>query len=237
MVMEAAAGVMLSSDPGDKAITANDFTRQNMESCRFVGFDLAGPEEPFPPEMFRNSFDQLSHMHIPITAHAGENASAQFVESAVLDLRARRLGHGLALADDPKLMGRVREERICIELCPVSNYQTNEFTEKKPGREYPLRKFLENGNIVCLNTDNPIVSYTNIVKEFFQASYAYGKEGLSLWNALRMIRMGFAHAFKSLAERRAILELVEQMIFDLLIDRDVETLLRRIAQSQASAGT
>jgi len=240
MVMEAAAGVMLSSDTGDKAITANDFTRQNMESCRFVGFDLAGPEEPFPPEMFRNSFDQLSHMHIPITAHAGENASSQFVESAVLDLRARRLGHGLALADDPKLMGRVREERICIELCPVSNYQTNEFVgaeSGKPGRIYPLKKFLDNGNIVCLNTDNPIVSYTNIVKEFFQASYAYGKEGLSLWNALRMIRMGFAHAFKSLAERRAILELVEQMIFDLLIDRDVENLLRRIAQDQASAGT
>lgn len=236
MVMEAAAGVMLSSEPGNKAITANDFTQENMESCRFVGFDLAGPEEAFPPEMFRNQFEQLSHMHIPITAHAGENASAQFVESAVLDLRARRLGHGLALADDPKLMGRVREERICIELCPVSNYQTNEFVEEesgKPGRIYPLKNFMDNGNIVCLNTDNPIVSYTNIVKEFFQASYAYGKPGLSLWDALRMIRMGFAHAFKSLAERRALLELVEQMIFDLMIDPEVEKQLR----DQAAAAT
>jgi len=231
MMMEAAAGVMLSSDSISEAITASKYTDKNMTDCRVVGFDLAGLEESFPPEMFRSHFEQLSRMHIPITAHAGENASARFVESAVLDLRARRLGHGLALADDPKLMGRVREERICIELCPVSNYQTNEFAGAKPGREYPLKKFLEFGNIICLNTDNPIVSYTNIVKEFFQASYAYGGDGLSLWDALRMIRMGFAHAFKGLAERRALLELVEQMIFDLLIDREVEELLRTQAES------
>ena len=130
-------------------------------------------------------------------------------------------------------MARVREERICIELCPVSNYQTNEFADSKTGREYPLKKFLEFGNIVCLNTDNPIVSYTNIVKEFFQASHAYGGDGLSLWDALRMIRMGFAHAFKGLAERRALIELVEQMIFDLLIDQSVVDLLRAQAQEAA----
>jgi len=227
ILMEASAGVMLNSESTSKAISASEFISENMARCRVVGFDLAGLEESFPPEMFRPQFEQLSRMHIPITAHAGENASASFVESAVLDLRARRLGHGLALADDERLMARVREERICIELCPVSNYQTNEFADSKPGRVYPLRKFLEFGNIVCLNTDNPIVSYTNIVKEFFQASYAYGGDGLSLWDALRMIRMGFAHAFKGLAERRALIELAEQMIFDLLIDPRVEDLLRK----------
>lgn len=234
MLMEAAAGVMLNSESKSKPIAASEFTAENMTRCRVVGFDLAGLEESFPPEMFRAQFEQLSRMHIPITAHAGENASARFVESAVLDLRARRLGHGLALADDEKLMARVREERICIELCPVSNYQTNEFAGAKPGREYPLRKFLDFGNIVCLNTDNPIVSYTNIVKEFFQASYAYGGDGLSLWEALRMIRMGFAHAFKGLAERRALIELAEQMIFDLLIDPGVEDLLRKQANEAAT---
>jgi len=226
MLMEAAAGVLLSSDSNDKSITASEFVRENMINCRVVGFDLAGLEESFPPEMFRSHFEQLSRMHIPITAHAGENASARFVESAVLDLRARRLGHGLALADDEKLMARIREESICIELCPVSNYQTNEFSGTKPGREYPLKKFLKFGNIVCLNTDNPIVSYTNIVKEFFHASYAYGEPGLSLWDALRMVRMGFVHSFKGLAERRALIEMVEQMVFDLLIDPGVEELLR-----------
>ena len=244
MLIEAAAGVISNSESKSDFISASAFSDENMQRCRVVGFDLAGLEESFPPEMFRAQFEQLSRMHIPITAHAGENASAHFVESAVLDLRARRLGHGLALADDEKLMARVREERICIELCPVSNYQTNEFAEAKPGREYPLKKFLQFGNIVCLNTDNPIVSYTNIVKEFFQASYAYapadkdenGKAGpgLSLWDALRMIRMGFASAFKGLAERRALIELAEQMIFDLLTDTAVNDLLRKLANRQPS---
>jgi adenosine deaminase len=234
MLMEAAAGVMLNSESSSEFIPASNFTSENMTRCRVVGFDLAGLEESFPPEMFRAQFEQLSRMHIPITAHAVENASARFVDSAVLDLRARRLGHGLALADDEKLMARVREERICIEICPVSNYQTNEFAPAKPGREYPLKEFLDSGDIVCLNTDNPIVSYTNIIKEFLQASYAYGDKGISLWDALLMIRMGFAHAFKGLAERRALIELVEQMIFDLLIDPDVEDLLRGEAEAARS---
>ena len=39
-----------------------------------AGFDLAGPEEGFAPEVFRAQFDQLARLHIPVTAHAGENA-------------------------------------------------------------------------------------------------------------------------------------------------------------------
>ena len=171
-------------------------------------------------------------MHIPITVHAGENAPAGFVESAVLDLRARRIGHGLALIEDKQLMNRLREDGVCVELCPVSNFQTNQFIPadgKSPGREYPLRAFLDNGNAVCLNTDNPVISYTNMIKECFQASYAFGGDGLSLWELLRILRMGFVHSFLSLPERRSMLELADQILFDLFSDPGVVEDLRCIA--------
>lgn len=240
MLTEAAAGVILSSGPRSGTITARDFSDKEMAACHVAGFDLAGLEESFPPEMFRAQFEQLSRMHIPITAHAGENASVRFVESAVLDLRARRIGHGLALADDKRLMCRVREDQICIELCPISNYQTNRFIEKESktgdegnrGRRYPLMDFLENGNAICLNTDNPIISFTNIIKEFFQASYALGERRLTLWEALRWIRAGFIHAFMSLPERQAIMNLVDQLLFDYLTDPRVISSLEEIIQEQ-----
>jgi len=52
---------------------------------------LASREDAFYPRLFREEFERISRNHIPITAHAGENAPAGFVESAILDLRAKRL--------------------------------------------------------------------------------------------------------------------------------------------------
>jgi adenosine deaminase len=235
MLREAASATVLHTLPSSNIKTAQEFVSEDMGKCRLVGFDLAGQEDDYPPQLFRNEFEQISKMHIPITVHAGENASAGFVESAVLDLRARRIGHGLALAEDPHLMNRLREDGVCVELCPVSNFQTNQFVPAIPtdgnslGREYPLRAFLDNGNAVCLNTDNPIISYTNMVKECFQASYAFGGKGLSLWELLRILRMGFVHSFLSLPERRSMLELADQILFDLFSDPGIVEDLRCMA--------
>ncbi len=235
MIREAAAAVLLYSAP-PQVETAAQFADKMMKACRPVGFDLAGPEEEYAPSQFRSEFDRIGKLHIPITAHAGENATVQFVESTMLDLGASRIGHGLALVDDAQLMNRAREDNVCIELCPVSNYQTNKFrNENGHGRSYPLKKLLDNGNPICINTDNPIISDTNIIKEYFQASYAYwceSEQGLSLWEALRIIHMGFVHSFLSLPERKAILEIADQLIFDLFTEEETVRSLRELASSR-----
>jgi adenosine deaminase len=243
MLREAASATVLHTLPSSNIKTAQEFVSEDMDKCRLVGFDLAGQEDDeHAPHLFRSEFEHISKMHIPITVHAGENAPAGFVESAVLDLRARRIGHGLALIEDKQLMNRLREDGVCVELCPVSNFQTNQFVPAVPtdgkslGREYPLRAFLKNGNAVCLNTDNPIISYTNMVKECFQASYAFGGNGLSLWEMLRILRMGFVHSFLSLPERRSILELADQILFDLFSDPGVVEDLRCMAASVTVEG-
>jgi len=231
LLREAGAGAVMHSRPARPADSARKFVNWAIPDCRVVGFDLAGQEDDHPPHQFRAEYEQLARLHIPVTVHAGENAPAEFVESAVLDLRARRLGHGLSLADDPLLMARARDDGICVELCPVSNFQTNAILphgQEGAARVYPLRKFMENGISVCINTDNPVISSTNMVKECFQASYAFGGNGLSLWDLLRILRAGFVHAFLSLPERRALLELADQLVFDLFSRDEVLTLLRAI---------
>lgn len=250
IIQEAAAGVVFHHHeetpkprPEDKHKQENydkeawEKYKENMNSCHFVGFDLAGQEDGYPPEAYRKEFEQLSKMHIPITVHCGENAPAKFVESAVLDLGAKRLGHGLSVAADQKLMDRIREYRVCVELCPISNFQTNHLLPhqedegiKKPGRQYPLRKLLENGNAICLNTDNPIISHTNMVKECFQASYAYGGKGLSLWDLLSIIRMGFYYAFIQSPERKNIIRYAEKKILNIFEENDVLIFLYSLKQ-------
>nr|VFJ43261.1 MAG: adenosine deaminase [Candidatus Kentron sp. FM]VFJ43973.1 MAG: adenosine deaminase [Candidatus Kentron sp. FM]VFK06010.1 MAG: adenosine deaminase [Candidatus Kentron sp. FM] len=229
IVREAAAGAVLFSRPLKDQRTAGEFAEKAMGECRIVGFDLAGQEDGYPPEQFREDYEPLAKLHIPVTVHAGENAPARFVERAILDLRARRLGHGLALADDKQLMHRARDDGICVELCPVSNFQTNAVFphgKKEHGRIYPLREFLKEGIAVTLDTDNPVISDTNPIKECFQASHAFGDPGLSLWELLRILRLGFSRAFLTLHERRALLELADQLLLDLFSEPEIVRLLQ-----------
>ena len=236
MLREISAAVVFQSPDEDNLISARDFVHKEITKCRFVGFDLAGPEEAFPPELFDREFEQVSRMHIPITVHSGENAPPRFVENAVIDLGAKRIGHGLSMAEDRALMNRLRNDRVCIELCPSSNFQTNHLVQHGAanGRPYPIVTYLENGNAICINTDNPIISYTNIVKEYFMASWACGEKGISLWNLLRIIRMGFVHSFLSVPDCRAMIQLADQEVFDILMDKELIDCLRSISEQFAA---
>jgi adenosine deaminase len=234
MILEAAAGAVLHQPTTTlEAMGPAEFVR-SMGRCRIVGFDLAGHEPDFPPSLFTSEFERLSRLHIPMTVHAGENAGPQFVEDAVLELRARRIGHGLSVVEDPRLLARIREDDICIELCPTSNYQTNSgfSASGEGGRPYPLTQLLRAGVSVCINTDNPGTSWTNIVKEYFKASESTGRRGLTLWDALRLVRTGFAHAFVPSPEREAMLDVVDQILFDLFSSAETVAMLSDLLEAQ-----
>ena len=80
-----------------------------------------------------------------------------------------------------------------------------------------------------------MVSYTNLIKESFQASFAYGRPGLSFWELLRILRAGFVHSFLDLPDRRAILELADQILFDLFSNEDELDNLRYLAKNKTSS--
>lgn len=136
------------------------------------GLDLAGDEEAYPTSRFRELFQKAKQLDMPFTIHSGECGSVENVREAI-DLGARRLGHGIALARDLSLMVQCREKRIGIEMCPTSNFQTK---AARSWIEYPLQTFIDNGLLVTINTDNRTVSNTSITKELLTVSQNMGLE-------------------------------------------------------------
>lgn len=65
-----------------------------------VGFDIAGAEDGFLPSRFREAFTYLAQNNFPATVHAGEAAGLESIQSALVDGRALRLGHGVRIAED-----------------------------------------------------------------------------------------------------------------------------------------
>lgn len=126
------------------------------------GLDLAGDEAGYPTRLYRQVFSQAARYGIPFTLHSGECGSAENVRHAV-EMGARRVGHGVAAADQPQLLQLCREKKICFEMCPVSNLQTRAVENLQ---SYPFLPMLKSGMSVTVNTDNRTVSDTTLTGEW-----------------------------------------------------------------------
>lgn len=126
-----------------------------------AAIDLAGAEGLFPTSDYKDVFELASELGIPFTIHAGEAAGFTSVETAV-EYGAVRIGHGVRSVESEDLLKKLSDKGIALELCPTSNLNTNIYRDIS---EYPIRKLMDAGITVTVNTDNMTVSNTNIKKE------------------------------------------------------------------------
>jgi adenosine deaminase len=138
-----------------------------------VGFDIAGPERGNRPRLFKSAYDIARLGHLGVTAHAGEDAPADYVWEAVDVLGATRIGHGCSAVDDKELLRRLARDRILVECCVTSNYHTGAVAK---GVRHPLHAFLEAGVPVALCCDNTTVSRTDQLRESVRVAAEVGVE-------------------------------------------------------------
>jgi adenosine deaminase len=122
---------------------------------RIVALDLAGDELNFPCPLFVDHFRRARDAGWPVTVHAGEAAGPENVWSAIRDLGAIRIGHGVRAIEDPALVAHMAEHGIGVEANLTSNVQT---TTVADFAAHPIRRMLAAGIPVNLNTDDPTIS-------------------------------------------------------------------------------
>jgi adenosine deaminase len=136
-----------------------------------VGFDIAGPERGNPPRLFRSAYEIARLGQLGLTAHAGEDAPVEYVWQAVDTLGVARVGHGCAAVRDTELMRRLARDKILVECCLSSNYNTGAV---KQGERHPIVAFLEAGVPVAICCDNSTVSRTSSARESARAAELVG---------------------------------------------------------------
>lgn len=145
-----------------------------------VGFGLGGDETAGPAADFAPLFAEVKAEGLGVTIHAGEvpamgRGALDSVRQAVWDCGADRIGHGLAAADDPRLLGQLASRGTFVELCPRSNVLTGAIPRLAA---HPLRRFLEAGVPCCLNTDDRTLFGVDLC-----AQYGAAREVLGLTRA------------------------------------------------------
>lgn len=136
-----------------------------------VGIGIGGDENRGPAQWFREQYAWAADQGLRLTCHAGESAGPESIWSALRDLKAERIGHGLTAIQDPSLMDYLAEHQIPIEICLSSNLRTGCCASLQ---DHPFPRYLERGLLVTLNTDDPEMFETTLNGEYELAAKTFG---------------------------------------------------------------
>ena len=186
-----------------------------------VGFDIAGPEEGFPPTRHLDAFQLVMRENFHITIHAGEAFGVPSIWKALQFCGAERLGHGVRIVDDittdsagePELgtlAAFVRDRRTPLEMCPSSNLHTGAATSMA---DHPIGQLVDLRFRVTVNTDNRLMSDVTLSSEFATLHETFGW-GLTTMRWLTINAM--KSAFDPFDERLAVINDVIKPRYDAL---------------------
>ena len=198
------------------ALRQNDFANEvarkvvQFRDQGVVGFDIAGPEDGFPPSDYLEAFNYLREENAHFTIHAGEAFGLPSIWQEIQMCGTERLGHGVRIVDDIDLSGGepklgllssyVRDRRIPLELCPTSNLQTG---AAKDIHSHPIGLLEKLRFRVTLNTDNRLMSRTSMSHEMNQVVDAFD---WTFEDLQRVTVNALKSAFIPFEERLAIIE-------------------------------
>ncbi|MEU7292893.1 adenosine deaminase [Streptomyces exfoliatus] len=151
--------------------TARLATTDGLRPEGLVSFGLGGPEIGVPRPQFKPYFDLARAAGLHSVPHAGETTGPQTVWDAINDLGAERIGHGTSSVQDPELLAHLAEHRIALEVCPTSNIATRAVATLD---EHPIRRMVEAGVLVTVNSDDPPMFGTDLNNEYAVAARLLG---------------------------------------------------------------
>lgn len=155
-----------------------------------AGYDLVGQEDAGRPLSdlsrllfwFKKTCAEQG-VDIPFFFHAGETlGDGDSVDENLFDailLGTRRIGHGFSLYKHPLLIDMVKDKKILIESCPVSN-EVLRLTGSI--MSHPLPALLARGVPCSLSNDDPTILGQRVVgmtHDFWQAVQGWENLGLA----------------------------------------------------------
>ena len=130
-----------------------------MEDTRAGGL-LAGLDINMQPadlatlDLYLGTLLDLQRSGLRITIHLGELFGAEFSRQVLSRIIPSRIGHGVLLLEDRETVQLIREHRICLDMCPVSNTGLGvwDWTRSSPAAEA-----MRLGLPVTINSDDPVL--------------------------------------------------------------------------------
>jgi aminodeoxyfutalosine deaminase len=164
-----------------------------------VGIGLGGSELGISRADFAPAFHRAVAAGLHSVPHAGETVGPGEIWAAVTELGAERIGHGIAAAQDPRLLEYLAAHHIPLEVCPTSNLLTGAAPSLAA---HPLPALVAAGVPVTLATDDPGMFQTDLDAEYRLCHDVFG---MGIPELAEIARTGARAAFCSDELRTRIL--------------------------------
>lgn len=148
----------------DVAEKVTDFAIEHKET--FIGLDLADNEVGFEAKPYAKCFQKAKKAGLNITVHAGEALEANSehnVMVSIQELGAQRIGHGIQIIRNPKILQYVVDQNIILEVCPKSNWLTSAVPSFE---QHPINQLRDRGVLVTVNSDDPGIFQSSLIVEY-----------------------------------------------------------------------
>jgi adenosine deaminase len=169
-----------------------------------VGLDSS--ELGFPPEKFVTVFDRARQWGFKTVAHAGEEGPPDYIWQALKLLRVERIDHGIRCLEDAGLVEYLVKEQVPLTVCPLSNVKLKIFDHIK---QHPIKKMLELGLCVTVNSDDPTYFDGYIEENFLALHQAHG---LNFDDISKLARNAFKASFLSSIEKKKYLNELNEFV-------------------------
>jgi len=153
------------------------------------GVGLDSSEVGHPPSKFTEVFRAAREAGFRAVAHAGEEGPPSYIREALDLLHVERIDHGVRCESDDALCLRLAAEHIPLTVCPLSNVKLGVFPNMA---QHNLKRLLERGLRVTVNSDDPAYFGGYIVDNFVDAQKALG---LTREDVVVIARNSFAASF------------------------------------------
>jgi adenosine deaminase CECR1 len=175
-----------------------------------IGYDLVGEEDTgrttldYIDELLEaKAFERKYGIDLPYYFHNGESnwAFNNNLFDAVL-LKSKRIGHGLNLFHYPYLLEKIKEEDICLEICPISNQILGYVADL---RIHPGAHYLRAGIPCVISSDDPgLFGYHGVTPDLWEAVVAWD---LDLQNIKQLCKNSLIYSGMSEDEKKKALEI------------------------------
>jgi adenosine deaminase len=170
---------------------------------RIVAVGLDSTEIGYPPHLFTEVFAKARAEGWLTVAHVGEEGPPAFVWAALDQLQVKRIDHGVRSMEDPALVARLRDERIPLTVCPLSNVKLRVFDTLA---DHSLGRMLDAGLLATVNSDDPAYFGGYVGENFAAVADALRLDDATL---VRLARNSFEASFITGEQRRAYLARVD----------------------------
>jgi adenosine deaminase len=169
-----------------------------------AGVGLDSSEVGHPPSKFQRVFAAARERGLKLVAHAGEEGPPDYVREALDLLKIDRLDHGNRSLEDETLTARLVASGMTLTVCPLSNLK---LCVVKDMRAHPLKRMLQAGLSVTVNSDDPAY-FGGYVMANFEAVIA--ALDLDKDDIRSLVKNSFAGSFLEDGQKRAHLAAIDK---------------------------